>query len=151
VFVIKAVREQMRYDTTRLVVEAGKPFEIIFENLDMMPHNVVVVQPGAREEVGTQAQTMSPKPDRQGRVYVPNNKKIIAASKLIEPGQKETLKLTAPEKPGDYDYVCTYPEHWKVMFGQLIVVADAEAILKATAQPSAPQSQTVAVKHQHDH
>ena len=64
--------------------------------------------------------------------------------------QKETLKLTAPEAPGEYDYVCTYPEHWKVMFGQLIVVADAEAILKASAQPPAPQSQTVAVKHQHD-
>jgi glucose/arabinose dehydrogenase/azurin len=151
VFVIKSVREQMRYDTTRLVVEAGKPFEIIFENLDMMPHNIVIVQPGAREEVGTQAQTMSPKPDRQGRVYVPTNKKIIAASKLIEPGQKETLKLTAPEKPGDYDYVCTYPEHWKVMFGQLIVVQDAEAILKASAQPPPLPSQAALVKHQHQH
>ena len=149
VFVIKAVREQMRYDTTRLVVEVGKPFEIIFENLDMMPHNLVIVQPGGREEVGTQAQTMAPKPDRQGRVYVPNNKKIIAASKLIEPGQKETLKLTAPEKPGDYDYVCTYPEHWKVMFGQLIVVADAEALLKASAQQQ-PQSQTGIDNHQHN-
>jgi glucose/arabinose dehydrogenase/azurin/HEAT repeat protein len=151
VFVIKSVREQMRYDTTRLLVEAGKPFEIIFENLDMMPHNIVIVQPGAREEVGTQAQTMSPKPDRQGRLYVPNNKKIIAASKLVEPGQKETLKLTAPEKPGDYDYVCTYPEHWKVMFGQLIVVADAEAILKASAQLPAAQSQASLDKHQHEH
>jgi glucose/arabinose dehydrogenase/azurin/lysophospholipase L1-like esterase/HEAT repeat protein len=151
VFVIKSVREQMRYDTTRLVVEAGKPFEIIFENLDMMPHNIVFVQPGAREEVGTQAQTMSPKPDRQGRLYVPNNRKIVAASKLIEPGQKETLKLTAPEKPGDYDYVCTYPEHWKVMFGQLIVVKDAEEILKASAQPPAPQSQASIDKHQHQH
>src|SRR5439155_24190110 len=56
VFVIKSVREQMRYDTTRLVVEASKPFEIIFENLDMMPHNIVIVQPGARpnddDEIG---------------------------------------------------------------------------------------------------
>src|SRR5947207_15677594 len=101
---MKSGREQMSYDTTGLVVEAGKPFEIIFKNLDMMPHNIVIVQPGAREEVGTQAQTMSPKPDRQGRLYLPNNKKIIAASKLIEPGQKETLKLTAPDTPGDYDY-----------------------------------------------
>ena len=28
VFVIRTVREQMRYDTPRLVVEAGKPFEV---------------------------------------------------------------------------------------------------------------------------
>ena len=40
VYVIKTVREQMRYDTPRLVVEAGKPFEVIFENVDLMPHNM---------------------------------------------------------------------------------------------------------------
>src|SRR5262249_43480325 len=49
VFVIKTVREQMRYDTPRIVVEAGKPFEIILVNEDFMQHNLVVVQPGARE------------------------------------------------------------------------------------------------------
>src|SRR4029450_5747952 len=51
VFVVRTVREQMRYDTSRLVVEAGKPFEIIFENDDFMPHNLIVVQPGARQGV----------------------------------------------------------------------------------------------------
>ena len=47
VFVVNTVREQMRYDTPRLVVEAGKPFQIILENNDFMPHNLVVVSPGA--------------------------------------------------------------------------------------------------------
>src|SRR2546421_175404 len=58
VFAIKTVREQMRDDTTRIVVEAGQPFEIIFENTDMMPHNLVMVEPGARAEVGSAAQSM---------------------------------------------------------------------------------------------
>ena len=151
VFVIKSVREQMRYDTTRIVVEAGKPLEIILENVDMMPHNLVIVQPGAREEVGNQAQTMAPNPDKQGRLYVPNNKKIIASSKLLEAGQKETLKLTAPEKPGEYEYVCTYPEHWKVMFGQLVVVKDMDAFLKASAKSTSPLPQVTAVRHEHQH
>ena len=31
-FVVRTVREQMRFDTTRLVVEAGKDFEVTFEN-----------------------------------------------------------------------------------------------------------------------
>ena len=151
VLVIKTVREQMRYDTVRVVVEAGKPFEIIFENLDLMPHNLVVVEPGAREEVGTQAQTMAPTPDRHGRVYVPDNKKIVASSKLLEPGLKETIKLTAPEKPGDYEYVCTYPEHWKTMFGQLLVVKDMEAYLQASSTAAQPQPQATAAKHEHRH
>jgi azurin len=150
VFVIKTVREQMRYDTPRIVVQAGKPFEIIFENNDMMPHNIVVVQPGAREEVGTEAQTMSGAPNKQGKAYIPTkSKKIIASSKLLEPGQKETLKLTAPTKTGDYEYVCTYPEHWKVMFGQMVVVKDLDAVLEASARPAPPPPSAEA--HQHNH
>ncbi|MCB1126701.1 MAG: HEAT repeat domain-containing protein, partial [Verrucomicrobiae bacterium] len=118
VFVVKTVREQMRYDTTRLVVQAGKPFEIIFENNDMMAHNLVVVKPGARPEVGKQAEKMSPRPDRQGRSYIPDDPRILAATKLMEPGERTVLKLTAPDEPGAYEYVCTYPEHWLVMYGQ---------------------------------
>ena len=137
--------------TAAVLLEAGKPFEIILENVDMMPHNLVIVQPGAREEVGNQAQTMAPNPDKQGRLYVPNNKKIIASSKLLEAGQKETLKLTAPEKPGEYEYVCTYPEHWKVMFGQLVVVKDMDAFLKASAKSTSPLPQVTAVRHEHQH
>jgi glucose/arabinose dehydrogenase/azurin len=151
VFVVKTVREQMRYDTTRLVVEAGKPFQIIFENTDMMPHNLVVVQPGAREEVGLEAQSMKPTPDRQGRVYIPRNKKIIAASKLIEPGQKETLKLTAPSETGNYDYVCTYPEHWKVMFGELVAVKDVDAYLSAQHETEKSRADASPSGHVHVH
>ena len=92
---------------------------------------------------------MPPIPDKQGRIYVPANKKIIASSKLLEAGQKETLKLTAPEKPGDYEYVCTYPEHWKVMFGQLVVVKDMDAFLQTSAFSPAPPSQASAANHQH--
>lgn len=151
VFAIKSVREAMRYDTTRIVVEAGKLFEIIFENVDMMAHNIVIVQPGAREEVGTQAQTMQPVPDQEGRSYVPKSNKILAASRMVEPGQKETLKLTAPTQPGNYDYLCTYPEHWKVMFGQLVVVQDMEAFLNASAQSPPPAPAHAAAEHEHHH
>src|SRR5204863_3107819 len=79
VFVVKTVREQMRYDTPRLVVEAGKPFEVIFENLDFMPHNLVFVQPDSRQAVGEAAQNMRPDElDRRGRAYFPqNNWRII--------------------------------------------------------------------------
>jgi glucose/arabinose dehydrogenase/azurin len=154
VFVIKTVREQMRYDTARLVIEAGKPFQIIFENLDMMPHNLVLLQPGAREEVGLQAQTMQPVPDSKGRVYVPNNTKVIAAFRLLEAGQKETLQFTAPDKPGTYEYVCTYPEHWKTMFGELVVVKDMDAYFNASAPPppapSAAEGEASA-GHHHGH
>src|SRR6185295_12613744 len=68
VFVVRTVREQMRFDTTRLVVEAGKQFQIIIENVDFMPHNFVIVKPNTREKVGARAETMRPDQlDREGR------------------------------------------------------------------------------------
>jgi glucose/arabinose dehydrogenase/lysophospholipase L1-like esterase/azurin len=146
VFVIKTVREAMRYDTTRIVVQAGKPFEVIFENQDMMPHNLVFVEPGAREEVGKQADRMPPTPDSQGRVYVPDNPKILASSKLLEPGSRQTLKLKAPEEPGAYEYLCTYPEHWRVMFGKMLVVPDADSLLESSLS-SPSQSAPVTPSH----
>jgi azurin len=124
VFVIRTVREQMRYDTPRLEIEAGKPFEIIFENADALPHNLVITQPGAKEAVAVAAQTLPPtQHDAEGRAYLPTEKMdvILAATKMLEPGQTQTLKLTAPTTPGSYDYVCTFPGHWTIMHGTLTV------------------------------
>ena len=36
----------------RLVVKAGRQVEFLFENNDLMPHNFVITQPGALEEIG---------------------------------------------------------------------------------------------------
>src|SRR5439155_15548250 len=102
-FVIRAVREQMRYDTPRLVVEPAKPFEIIFENGDFMPHNLLVVRPNAREKIGPIAEKMKPDElDRHGRAYVPEHVDILGATRMLLPGERESLKLTAPAEEGDY-------------------------------------------------
>jgi azurin len=109
-------------------VEAGKPFEVIFENNDIMPHNLVFCQPGTHVDVGTAAMTMPAVPDKQGYLYIPQHKAILpgAYTKMLEPGQKARLQLTAPASPGDYDYVCTFPGHWVIMFGKLQVVSKLE-------------------------
>lgn len=128
-FTIKTVREQLRYDTDRLVVEAGKPFEVLFENPDAMPHNLVFVQPGTLQDVATAVQTQAPdKLDSQGRAYVPDNDpRVIAATKMLEAGKSEKLSLTAPDKEGTYQYVCTFPGHWAIMKGELVVTKDVKA------------------------
>lgn len=136
VFILKTVPEQMRYNTARLVVEASKPFEIIFENPDFMPHNLVIAQPGSREEIGTDAQAMAPdRLDDQGRAFIPANAKILTATRLLEAGQSERLKFTAPRKEGKYELVCTFPGHWMAMWGKLIVTKDVDAYLAKHPQP----------------
>jgi glucose/arabinose dehydrogenase/azurin len=139
VFVIRTVREQMRYDTPRLVVTAGQPFEIRFENVDFMPHNLVLVRPGTREKVGLASAKMKPDElDGEGRAFVPESQDILAATKLIEPRQKTALKLTAPTEEGVYEYFCTYPGHYLIMWGQLIVTKDVDAYLRSHPQPTLP-------------
>lgn len=124
VFVVHTVHEQLRFDTTRIEVQAGKNFEIVFENDDVMPHNLVIVPPGKHMDIGNAAMTMTPdKVDKQGRAYLPADweKQILAATKLLEPGQKETIKLKAPGTPGEYEFVCTFPGHAVIMWGVLSV------------------------------
>lgn len=126
---VGTITDQMLFDKERLAVKAGKPFEIIFENTDLMPHNLVIVKPGALEEVGTLAEAQAAQPGALERHYVPNSNKVLKATKLVQPRNFDRLGFTAPAEPGVYPYVCTYPGHWRRMFGALYVVADLEEYL----------------------
>lgn len=131
---LRTVYEQMFFDKTLLVVEAGKPVELIFENTDAMQHNWVLVTPGAVEEIGSAAEKMQATPDSQGRVHVPVSPKVLQATKMLNSGDIVRLRFTAPTKPDKYPYICTYPGHALRMRGTLIVVEDLEKYL-ATAAP----------------
>jgi putative heme-binding domain-containing protein len=126
---LSTVPDQMRYDVERIVVKAGKPVEVLFENTDLMPHNFVITQPGALEEIGTLAESTATQPGALERNYVPASGKILFSSKLLPPRESQRLALTAPTKPGVYPYVCTYPGHWRRMYGSLYVVADLDGYL----------------------
>lgn len=148
VFVIRTVREQMRFDTPRLVVEAGKPFEILFENADFMPHNLLIVRPGTRDRVGTMAAVMRPDDlDAAGRAFVPSLDAVLAGTKMLVAGERETLKLTAPVEEGEYEYVCTFPGHHQVMWGWLIVTKDVDGYLER--HPEARPAGTGAADDEH--
>jgi putative heme-binding domain-containing protein len=136
VFVLRTILEQMRYDKALLVVEAGKPVSIVLINEDTMPHNLVVTTPGAVEEIGPLAEAMPPEADAQGRLYIPSSPKVLHATRMVEPGNQAQLSFTTPQSPGDYQYVCTFPGHWRRMLGTLAVVDDVEAYL--ASHPAAP-------------
>jgi putative heme-binding domain-containing protein len=126
---MSTVPDQMLFDKERIVVKAGKPVEIFFDNNDLMPHNFVVTQPGSLEEIGTLAETTATQPGALERGYVPQSNKILLKSKLLQPRNSERLRWTAPKQPGVYPYVCTYPGHWRRMYGALYVVEDLDEYL----------------------
>lgn len=139
VFVIRTIPERMLYDKNLIVVEAGKPVSLILINDDAMPHNLVVTVPGAVAEIGPITETMPPDPDSSGRLYIPASPKILHGTKLVEPGQQARLNFIAPKEPGDYQYVCTFPGHWRLMVGKLAVVEDVEAYLATHAAAAQPK------------
>lgn len=125
---VRSVPYSMRYDRVHIVVEAGTPIEITIENPDQWLHNLVIVTPGALEEIGVRASQMLPDSENwNGRQYVPNSEKVLFASRVIKNGQSDTITIVAPDAIGDYPYLCTYPGHWVSMNGILHVVQDVDA------------------------
>ncbi len=130
IIAIGTVPARMIYDKEQIIIQAGKPVEFRFSNSDHMPHNLAIVLPGALEEVGVLAEKTARDADAKARGYIPKSDKILLASKLLEPGQNQSLLFHAPAKTGIYPYVCTYPGHWRRMYGALYVVDNVDEYLK---------------------
>ncbi len=127
VFRIGTVPHRMIYDKDRIVVEAGKTVEFILSNSDQMPHNFAIVEPGFMEKVGLLAESTAQQPDAQSRHFIPRSDKILLSSRLLNTGDTQALSFDVPNQPGVYSYVCTYPGHWRRMYGALFVVKDVKA------------------------
>ena len=110
---IAAIPHQLKYNLTNFSVKAGSKVKITFLNPDVIPHNLLIVEPGSKAEIGNQAIAMGADAVKKA----PKNSKILQGTKMLEAGQKETLEFTAPAKPGDYEFICTFPGHWAVMNG----------------------------------
>ena len=42
---------------------------------------------------------------------------LAALYRLLKPGESELLTFNVPGKPGKYEFVCTFPGHWRTMYG----------------------------------
>ena len=134
VVILRPIAHRMQYDRNRFFVEAGKPFQLVLDNTDIMPHNVVITAPGAYAKVGIAGELMATEPNAARRGYVPDMPEVLHASRMLQPGEVQQMQLVAPEKPGEYPYVCTYPGHWRRMYGVMHVVEDlGEAPVEALA------------------
>jgi azurin/glucose/arabinose dehydrogenase len=114
----------LKYDVTDMSVTAGSKIKWIFVNQDDMPHNCLIVEPNAATPVGEKALRLGVK--GMSMDYVPKDERVIYHTTLIQPGSSQTIYFTAPDKPGVYEYVCTYPGHYLSMRGVLRVRAREE-------------------------
>jgi azurin len=132
---MQTVPEQMLFDRKWFAVQAGKPVQIVLANPDAMPHNLVIGQPGSLQEVGTKGAAMPPPTDPDVKAYVPDTPLVLHATSLLNGGDTARLNFTAPAKPGEYVYLCTFPGHFVRMYGVMLVVENLEAW---EAKPTVP-------------
>ncbi|MDB4459145.1 plastocyanin/azurin family copper-binding protein [bacterium] len=104
-----------------LEVRAGEPVALRLKNTDVMPHNLVIVARGGAEKVGMASFRMLNDPAAGRKHYVPDLPEVLAWVPVINPGTDHVLHFRAPQEPGDYPYLCTFPGHWQAMRGVLKV------------------------------
>jgi uncharacterized cupredoxin-like copper-binding protein len=105
----------LKFDTTLLTVKAGARIRLVFRNSDDMLHNFVLCAPGRGEAVGAAAMVMGI--DGTAKNYVPDTADVLYHTALTLPAASETIFITAPSKPGDYDFLCSFPGHALSMKG----------------------------------
>lgn len=111
----------LQYAQKLIEARPGEALAWKLRNTDVMPHNLVLVQPDAARKVGEASFKMLSDPEAGEKHYVPGLDEVIAFIPIIDPGQEHTLHLRAPTTPGDYPYLCTFPGHWMAMQGILRV------------------------------
>ena len=111
----------MQFDVTEFHVRAGEPLRLTFNNPDAVPHNWALLKPGTLNEVGEQANKLIADPDAAAHHYIPKTDKVLAYTDVVEPYSTFTIYFRAPATPGRYPYLCTFPGHWMVMNGSMIV------------------------------
>ena len=107
--------KQLLYSVSEFTVKPGQTVELTFYNPDLMQHNLVLVEPGAADEVAQLAIELGA--DGPSEDYIPKSDKILHATPLLNTNNRQTLKFTAPSEPGEYQYVCTFPGHAPTMRG----------------------------------
>lgn len=116
--------DDMKYDTAKIDAKPGQKLRITLQNTGTAPkfsmgHNLTVLNKGTNVNKFIEAGA-----EHAAESYIDPAMKgnIIATTKLLGPGESDTITFKAPMVPADYDFVCTFPGHAAVgMKGKLVV------------------------------
>jgi azurin len=111
----------LTFSTRTITVKAGSAIKLTFSNPDVVPHNWVLVKSGQLSRIGDLANKLIADPEALARHYVPADPAILAFTDIVAPQGSFSIYFHAPKEPGRYPYLCTFPGHWMVMNGELVV------------------------------
>ena len=115
--------DTMKFNLTEIRAKPGEPLRLTLKNNGKMPkqvmaHNWVLLKPMSEADLnafGMKASSTAPE-------YLPGDRSnVIAHTKLTGGGESDTIEFNAPSAPGEYPFLCTFPGHFAIMKGKLIV------------------------------
>lgn len=113
--------DNMQFNKSELKVKAGQRVKLTLRHIGkmevaIMGHNVVILKQGTDvEEFSAKAATA------RDNDYIPEGTEaVIAHTEMIGGGQVTKIEFDAPQV-GSYDYICSFPAHYALMKGKLIV------------------------------
>lgn len=119
-------RNDLRFSKDHITVAPGEKVTVKLVNKSHLPasamsHNWVLLKSGTDASAFDNAAQSA-----AGNDYIPKSKsdRIIAHTAMVAGGHSDSVTFTAPQKPGDYEYICTFPGHFRAgMKGTLTVAA----------------------------
>ena len=112
--------DQMLFDKSVLKAKAGEEVNLLLNHTgqigkEFMGHNFVLLKKDVDViDFATKAMIA------RDSDYIPEGNETIAYTKMIGGGESDTIVFDAPEK-GTYNYICSFPGHYGIMKGILIV------------------------------
>ncbi len=116
-----AAGSNLAFQQKELRAKPGELIKLVFQNPDVVPHNWALLKPGTLAEVGAATNKLIADPDAYARQYLPDSPDVLYYTDIVQPGSSFTIYFNAPDTPGRYPYLCTFPGHWMVMNGELLV------------------------------
>jgi azurin len=119
-----AANDQMKFSVEKIEAKPAQKVSVTLKNLGTMPkmsmgHNWVLLVRGTDPAQFIEASQMQMAND----YIAPEMKdKVLAHTKLLGPGESETVTFVAPSAPGDYQYVCSFPGHFAIGMKGILTV-----------------------------
>lgn len=117
--------DAMQFDIKELTARPGERLRVKLRHTGRMPaatmgHNWVLLQRVSASEVNAIGMESA----RRAPDYLPRDRSLVLVyTKVIGGGQIATVEFTAPTEPGEYPFLCTFPGHFTMMRGKLVIEA----------------------------
>lgn len=116
--------DQMKFSVVAIEAKPNQKVTVTLKNVGTMPklsmgHNFVLLERDMDPQKFMETSAV-----HMGTEFIaPELKsKVIANTKLLGPGESDTISFPAPSTPGEYVYLCSFPGHYAIgMKGTLTV------------------------------